>query len=472
MMTPEPAQTLYPIGMNKKIVCLLFVFCVQGELFAQFNAADFGKSFDCTVILRSGETKKLNVVYHHPDYLKSASHPLETLAEGYLDKRLIETFYINNQCWVERPTPKGTQWVILNKQGSIEHLIYVTSDGKGTHPTVTTGELISKNGRQESTTSLMLGYKKKIGAFVNDYPELAKKVENGEKGYGFITYLKVVDEYNAWYDENNPGKIRYYPWFTGSKHVSLADVKQAIKETKDSVADAHEKHVASRPTVPTPEIASKKANVPPKKEVFTAKVKRYEAEGHKIAVVMQEQKTKMRATLRGTSANPRDVGFQENPEADFTDEGALENTVSELNRIYKTTIFEAVSLTQIPLTEIKSAHADDWWSTCYKTVVYLSHLREYSCSNDISVDGGFEGTASIGLYANVIEYVDDGKKGTDMLKRLYVLGFGNSDPFKYSGSDWPVTFASMDAKIDWAKVQQRYDKKRQDQFAKLAEKWD
>jgi hypothetical protein len=85
---------------------------------------------------------------------------------------------------------------------------------------------------------------------------------------------------------------------------------------------------------------------------------------------------------------------------------------------------------------------------------------------------GFEATGSIGLYANVFEYVDDGKQGSDILKRLYVLGYGISDPFKYTSKDWPITFELLESKFDWSKVNQRYDKKKQEQFAKLVEKWD
>jgi hypothetical protein len=286
----------------------------------------------------------------------------------------------------------------------------------------------------------------------------------------------VVDEYNAWFEKNNPDQIKYYPWFAQGKKAapaSISDAANAITQSKDSVAKAKKEFAASRPATVAAGIASVKPNVPPKKEAFTAKVKRYEADGHKIAVVMQEEKTKIIATIGATTAEPKSIGFNDKPEADFIEEGVQEKTVSELNRIYKTTIFVAVPLSQIPLVAVKSVQVDDWWSTRYKTVVYLSNLRQYNCSNDVMSDnGGLQGTASIGLYANVFEYVDDGNHGTDILKRSYVLGYGNSDSFKYTQSDWPITFAWMEAKVDWLKVRQRYDKKRQDQFAKLVEKWD
>ena len=242
--------------MNLKTLSIFCLLLIQGQLFAQFNPADFGKSFDCTIIFKSGETKNLSAKYPHPGILMGPKNPLETNTEGNIDKSLIETFYMNNQCWVERSTPVGRQWVILNRQGAIEHVTYITSglatsNATTTNTTVITGDLISKNGKWETSGSLVMGYKKKMSSFISDYPELATKVTNGEKGYGFITYLNVVDEYNGWFEKNNPDQIKYYPWFgknsKGSNAPTIAEVKQAIKESKDSVANAKKELAASRP---------------------------------------------------------------------------------------------------------------------------------------------------------------------------------------------------------------------------------
>lgn len=464
----------------KKIIIVFTLIVLQVQVFAQFNAADYGKFFDCTIIFKSGETKKLYIRYHHPGVLMGAANPLETQSEAYIDKGLIEVFYLNGQCWVERSTPVGKQWVLLVRQGGIEHITYITTavtttDGTTPNATVVTGDMISKNGQSETSSSMILGYKKKMSQFISDYPELAAKVSNGEKGYGFITYLNVVDEYNTWFEKTNPGKTKYYPWFGQGKKTepaSIAEVQQAIQQNKDSVANARKALAASRPAVPAVAIASKKANVPPKKETFTAKVKRYEAEGHKIAVTMEEQKTKVTATIGASNVHPKNVGFEGDPEKELVDEEILNYTVNELNRVYGTTIFEAVPINQIPLVEVKSYKVDDWWSTCYKTLVSVSHIRGFSCSNDVLNPGGFGCIGSIGLYANVFEYIDDEKKSKDAVKRLYVLAYGMSESAKYTEKDFPITFEKLESMVNWGQVKERYEKKRQEQFAKLVEKWD
>jgi len=44
-----------------------------------------------------------------------------------------------------------------------------------------------------------LGFAKRMSKLVDDYPELAAKVEAKEKGYGLMKIYDIVDEYNAWW---------------------------------------------------------------------------------------------------------------------------------------------------------------------------------------------------------------------------------------------------------------------------------
>jgi hypothetical protein len=53
-----------------------------------------------------------------------------------------------------------------------------------------------------SGPSWIMNYKKTMSEYVSDYPELAKKIADKEKGYGFINKLKHVYEYNDWAKAN------------------------------------------------------------------------------------------------------------------------------------------------------------------------------------------------------------------------------------------------------------------------------
>jgi hypothetical protein len=54
-------------------------------------------------------------------------------------------------------------------------------------------------------SSMVMGFPKKMSEYVKDYPELAAKITNKEKGYGFTNINAVVREYNEWYLKKDPG---------------------------------------------------------------------------------------------------------------------------------------------------------------------------------------------------------------------------------------------------------------------------
>ena len=51
---------------------------------------------------------------------------------------------------------------------------------------------------------LLMSFKKRMSSYVKDYPELATKILNKEKGYGILGINNIVREYNKWYMAKNP----------------------------------------------------------------------------------------------------------------------------------------------------------------------------------------------------------------------------------------------------------------------------
>lgn len=45
----------------------------------------------------------------------------------------------------------------------------------------------------------LLGFKKQMSKYLNDSPEIAKKIANKEEGYQWINLEKIIREYNEWY---------------------------------------------------------------------------------------------------------------------------------------------------------------------------------------------------------------------------------------------------------------------------------
>jgi hypothetical protein len=59
--------------------------------------------------------------------------------------------------------------------------------------------IFKKDGNDEvkSSADMGIGFAKDMPAWIEDQPELAEKVANKEKGYGFLQMHAVIDEYNA-----------------------------------------------------------------------------------------------------------------------------------------------------------------------------------------------------------------------------------------------------------------------------------
>lgn len=89
--------------------------------------------------------------------------------------------------------------------GPITVFNYNFYDASTNPPKNETSEYLqSPTGEVIITSSLLLGFKKKMADFVKDYPELASKITNKEKGYGMLGIYDIVREYNKWYLEKHP----------------------------------------------------------------------------------------------------------------------------------------------------------------------------------------------------------------------------------------------------------------------------
>lgn len=349
---------------NSLLACLLLLsFSGANAQQTYFNTGDFNKDLPGKILMKTGEVKEAIISYEHPDFLKLMNRPLLT-SNGPIDKSILDAFQLDNKTWVFRKTPTGTYWVILQRQGAIEVFDYLTSDSKGSNTTViTVGSVIKKGDTQLVNSELMIGFKKKMTPLVSDHAELAAKV--GGSGYGFLQYLNVVDEYNTWYEQNNPGKVTYLaagldlavPGGQQAKNFSgTADMKsQAQANQTQQAADNKQKlddAFANRSASVSPEMASAKDNVPVKKETFGAKVARIQADGNKIGVrlILQPARTVQQETGTVQLVNYTPV------EGTYTDESLLlagQQFVDELKAQYGASNIELIDINNIPYRDVK-----------------------------------------------------------------------------------------------------------------------
>jgi len=112
-------------------------------------------------------------------------------------------------------------FLLRDNEGKIEAYVYyklVTEDGpelvlKDNGTTTTSiefdgktklsGEIVWLKDREKvlalSSPKLVLKFKKIMSDYISDYPELAKKVANKEKGYRLLNIQKILKEYNDYF---------------------------------------------------------------------------------------------------------------------------------------------------------------------------------------------------------------------------------------------------------------------------------
>jgi len=137
--------------------------------------------------------KQLKAYQIADDYYES--HPYEGLSgktkvfllrtlEGKID---LFDYYIrveDDQGKEMTISKKGNKEIILDFDGTkIQTEILAVKDGK---------EYL-----KFASPKLLFSFKKVMSKYLADYPELAKKVKDKEKGYRILAVLKIIKEYNA-----------------------------------------------------------------------------------------------------------------------------------------------------------------------------------------------------------------------------------------------------------------------------------
>jgi len=100
-------------------------------------------------------------------------------------------------------TAKPLMFVLVVKEGAITEF-YWYNEEPGVRPPDQKYDIVYHKIHQPESKvvgndKFIFGFGKNMSEFIADYPELAEKVKNKEKGYNLLDINKIMDEYNAWY---------------------------------------------------------------------------------------------------------------------------------------------------------------------------------------------------------------------------------------------------------------------------------
>ena len=182
---------------------LLFIPGLAQE--GKINKEKFGEHLEGFIIKPDGKKMTGEFLYAHPVEMSK-----QVMFNGtiYQPDQLKE-FFVDGNHWISVNENKKQQFAVCARYGAIT--VYQTlsypegveyGDDNTPWETVTYQKKLDEE--RVATAGFLIGFKKKMSEYVSDYPEMAKKIEKKEKGYGMMNHYQIVDEYNAWYMEQNP----------------------------------------------------------------------------------------------------------------------------------------------------------------------------------------------------------------------------------------------------------------------------
>lgn len=210
------------IPLMKKLLILLLSFMMLNAFGqnSKFNPTDLGKNFKGFRVDSKGDTLKGSFILYLQFIMQTGCQMKDEKGEELYGNNFENTLCYemdNGLKWYSTKLTKLTPpadkkrigddcFIHVMEAGPITLYDYNFYDA-GATPEVNEVKtyLLLPDGKVADASGLLLGFPKKMSEFVKDYPELAAKIANKEKGYGFLNINAVIREYNKWYLEKNPG---------------------------------------------------------------------------------------------------------------------------------------------------------------------------------------------------------------------------------------------------------------------------
>lgn len=471
--------------MKNILVVVLALF--SAALMAQeFNKELEGKIVPAKMSFGDGIPKDVFMKYQAPEFIKNPNYKFElslgTESEMYNHTGGIEAFMVDGNIWGLRPNPaarpaNATQFVVLLRQGAIEQYAYIKYDRKpGTEGEnfAVIGSRIGIITRKVGTTDFVEGIVSDeiIRKWIADSPEVMEDLKAAEaqadaaqerqaksagatkpeapKKKGLMGALenaankdaeqkqaaavnvdmnRIINNYNAWYDQQNPGKIKYQ-FSSSATWMALPKPAKTHSEIMAEKAERKEKLFAGRSATPSPDMASAKDNVPVKKETFAAKMDRIKADGNKIGVVlylkpvMVPKAAAPSSSMMMTEAIPSTSIAIEGEYMDESLQSLGEDLTAELNAALGTSDIEWIDINKIPYRDTKFGRLDDWWASKYKVVFAYTVDPRLNASHE-EIGGSKKFSTSVNMVTSLIatEFIGGpGSTKQDFLAQVLNMG--------------------------------------------------
>ncbi len=217
-------------------------------------------------------------------------------------------------------------------------------------------------------------------SMMSDAPQIVQGYRDGK-----YSLNEAEIRYNIWYEESNPGIVKYFfgkDYGVTKKAVPVASAASIAYDTEmvSKYDKAHQvpkqDYFAGRPNVASAAVASAKPEVRVKKESFIDRLNRIKADGNKVGVLIR---------CNNIYVNPPNVSEGVNTVKVVGSYGPLVGTekiadkiAAEFNKGFGVDVFEVVDYSLIPVKDGMNGKMDDWWSTKYKIIIIYDITPYYT----------------------------------------------------------------------------------------------
>lgn len=187
----------------KKLVCFLLVFAAAS--FTSLHAELEWKTG--YVILNSGDSIKgdikVNTKKELPMFQKVCLRQGENNLKNYKPDQVKEYGYESTRFFARKVDGEMSFLKVLSS-GRINLYEFQFEMQRGNDVVVDSDYYIEKNDGASELQKVKSGkFKKTVADMMADNTELVQRVQNDDKKYEIADMRSVVDEYNAWYDQQN-----------------------------------------------------------------------------------------------------------------------------------------------------------------------------------------------------------------------------------------------------------------------------
>jgi hypothetical protein len=131
--------------------------------------------------------------------------------EEELAKSKVTAISYDNKIYIPENISDTVVWVMLGSEGAIRESIYFEPIPKKHPEYYKVMHLVTNTSTQEGhfIGSLAINFNKIMAEMTKENVEMTEKIINREAGYRFIDYKKIIAEYNMWFQNEYPKRVKY-----------------------------------------------------------------------------------------------------------------------------------------------------------------------------------------------------------------------------------------------------------------------